>query len=167
MGKPFRRLKYGQPESHRGSDRIGHGEAVSMITDLLTSDDKRWDLRRRVDNQVRYAGRTGKLSIVSSGTYQFGEIAAWANKMYGKENPKITRMHHGANVAVLGVTAVAQVRLPRVFCSSNDYRIVNEKLEADLAKLRTKCESLESDAAIGIKVREGGRKGGNAPKYLR
>ena len=76
MGKPFRRLKYGQPESHRGSDRIGHGEAVSMITDLLIPDGERRDLRRHVDNHVRYAVKQGTLGVSRAGLFRFDEIAA-------------------------------------------------------------------------------------------
>jgi hypothetical protein len=44
MGKPYKRLKYDPPENYRPDDMIGHGEAVSMITDLLTSDEGRRDL---------------------------------------------------------------------------------------------------------------------------
>ena len=38
MGKPYKRLKYDPPENYRANGMIGHGEAVSMITDLLTPD---------------------------------------------------------------------------------------------------------------------------------
>ena len=53
MGKPYKRLKYDPPENYKANDMIGRGEAVSMITDLLTPDGERRDLRRRVDNHVR------------------------------------------------------------------------------------------------------------------
>ena len=61
MGRPYTRLKYKPPEKYKSNGLIGHGEAVSMITDLLTPDGERWDVRRRVDNHVRYAvtGREG------------------------------------------------------------------------------------------------------------
>ena len=62
MGKPYKRLKYDPPENYRANGMIGHGEAVSMITDLLTLDGERWDRRRRVDNHVRYAVKKGSLA---------------------------------------------------------------------------------------------------------
>ena len=41
MGKPYKRLKYDPPENYRANGMIGHGEAVSMITDLLIPDGER------------------------------------------------------------------------------------------------------------------------------
>ena len=41
MSKAFRRLNYDPPEKFGGDARIGHGEAVSMITDLLVQTQKR------------------------------------------------------------------------------------------------------------------------------
>jgi len=43
MGKPYKRLKYDPPETYRLDDMIGYGEAVSMISDLLTPDGERRD----------------------------------------------------------------------------------------------------------------------------
>ena len=41
MGRPYTRLKYDLPENYKVNDMIGRGEAVSMVTDLLTTDGER------------------------------------------------------------------------------------------------------------------------------
>ena len=71
MGKPYSRLKYDPPENYRANGMIGYGEAVSMITDLLTSDEGRRDLRRRVDNHVRYAIKQRTLEASPAGLLKF------------------------------------------------------------------------------------------------
>jgi len=174
MGKPYRRLKYDPPENYGHDDMIGHGEAVSMIADLLTPDRERRDRRHRVDNNVRYAIKQRTLEASPAGHLKFGEIAAWANKRYGKENPDISRMRHGEIVEVSGVAAVGEAGRAMGFGSSEDYkqeleiyRQENERLRVTLAEAEAQRERERSDADIGRKVREGGRKGGNSPKEMR
>ena len=176
MGKPFTRIKYKPPEKFAENNLIGHGDATSMITDLLTvvPNGKRWDRRRRVDNHIRYAIRTGKLLTGSRGTFRFGEIATWANRRYGKENPEIKQMRHGVKVAISGLTAMAQVGAPHVFSAPDDYKIENERLrienqrlKATAAERQKQLEELRRDAAIGRRIREGGKKGGSAPNTMR
>ena len=171
MGKPYKRLKYDPPENYRANGMIGHGEAVSMITDLLTPDGERRDLRRRVDNHVRYAIKQRTLEASPAGHLKFGEIAASANKRYGKENPNISRMHHGEIVEVSGVAAAGEAGRAMGFGSSEDYnqelevsRQENERLRAALAESEAQRERERPDTDIGRKVREGGRKGGNFPR---
>jgi hypothetical protein len=174
MGKPYKRLKYDPPENYRANGMIGHGEAVSMITDLLTPDGERRDLRRRVDNHVRYAIKQRTLEASPAGHLKFSEIAAWANKRYGKKNPNISRMHHGEIVEVSGVAAAGEAGRAMGFGSSEDYnqelavsRQENERLRVALAEAEAQREREMPDADIGRKVREGGRKGGNTPKEMR
>ena len=174
MGKPYKRLKYDPPENYRPDDMIGHGEAVSMITDLLTSDEGRRDLRRRVDNHVRYAIKQRTLEASPAGLLKFGQIAAWANERYGKENPNISRMHYGEIVEVSGVAAAGEAGRAMGFGSSEDYnqelevsRQENERLRVALAEAEAQRERERPDADIGRKVREGGRKGGKTPKEMR
>jgi len=174
MGKPYKRLKYDPPENYRANGMIGHGEAVSMITDLLTADGERRDLRRRVDNHVRYAIKQRALEASPAGHLKFSEIAAWANKRYGKKNPNISRMHHGEIVEVSGVAAAGEAGRAMGFGSSEDYnqelavsRQENERLRVALAEAEAQREREMPDADIGRKVREGGRKGGNTPKEMR
>ena len=100
MGRPYTRLKYEPPEKYKPNGLIGHGEAVSMITDLLVPCGERRDMRRQVDNHVRYAVKNGTFGKSRAGIFRFDEIAAWANERYGKENPNISRMHHGEIVEV-------------------------------------------------------------------
>ena len=174
MGKPYKRLKYNPPENYRANGMIGHGEAVSIITDLLTTDGERRDLRRRVDNHVRYAIKQRTLEASPAGHLKFSEIAAWANERYGKENPNISRMHHGEIVEVSGVAAAGEAGRAMGFGSSEDYnqelevsRQENERLRVALAEAEAQRERERPDADIGRKVREGGRKGGNTPKEMR
>mgnify|MGYP001192322142 CR=1 FL=1 len=169
MRKPFTRIKYKSPEKFAENDLIGHGEATSMITDLMTAvpDKERWDRRRLVDNHIRYAIRTGKLLTVSRGTFRFGEIATWANRRYGKENPEIKRMRHGVMVAVSGLKAIARVGAAHVFSAPDDYKVENERLRVALAESEAQREREKPDTDIGRKVRKGGRKGGNTPKEKR
>ena len=174
MGKPYKRLKYDPPENYRANGMIGHGEAVSMITDLLTPDGERRDLRRRVDNHVRYAIKQRTLEASPAGLLKFGQIAAWANERYGKENPNISRMHHGENLEVGGVAAAGEAGRAIGFGSPEDYkqelevsRQENERLRVALAESGAQRERERPDADIGRKVREGGRKGGNTPKEMR
>ena len=108
MGKPYKRLKYDPPENYRANGMIGHGEAVSMITDLLVPCGERRDMRRQVDNHVRYAVKNGTFGKSRAGIFRFDEIAAWANEKYGEENPNISRMHHGEIVEVGGVAAAGE-----------------------------------------------------------
>jgi len=152
---------------------IGHGEAVSMITDLLVRDGQRWDRRRRVDNNIRYAVKKGSLAITSAGHFEFGQIAAWANRRYGKQNPDISRMHHDETVEVGGVAAAGEVGRAIGLGSPEDYkqelevsREENERLRVSLAHSEARRERERPDAEIGRKVREGGRKGGNTPKEM-
>ena len=174
MGKPYRRLKYDPPENYGPGDMIGRGEAVSMITDLLTPDGERRDLRRRVDNHVRYAIKQRTLEASPAGHLKFGEIAAWANKRYGKKNSNIRRMHYGEIVDVSGVAAVGEAGRAMGFGSSEDYkqelevsRQENERLRVALAEAEAQRERERPDADVGRKVREGGRKGGSIPKEMR
>ena len=153
---------------------IGHGEAVSMITDLLTPDGERRDLRRRVDNHVRYAIKQRTLEASPAGLLKFGQIAAWANERYGKENPNTSRMHHGEIVEVSGVAAAGEAGRAMGFGSSEDYnqelevsRQENERLRVALAEAEAQRKRERPDADIGRKVREGGRKGGNTSKEIR
>tara|TARA_B100002003_G_scaffold236842_1_gene253267 strand:+ start:1373 stop:1798 length:426 start_codon:yes stop_codon:yes gene_type:complete len=136
MGSPYKRLKYEPPEKYKANRMIGHGEAVSMITDLLTPDGERWDQRRRVDNHVRYAVKQGSLKASPAGHFCFNEIAAWANKSYGKKNPNIFRMHHRVVVDVSGVAAVGKVGRTTVFGSIDDYKKENELLRQENERLR-------------------------------
>ena len=174
MGKPYKRLKYDPPEKYGADDMIGHGEAVSMVTDLLTTVGERWDVRRRVDNHVRYAIKQRTLEASPAGLLKFGQIAAWANERYGKENPNISRMHHGEIVEVSGVAAAGEAGRAMGFGSSEDYkqeleiyRQENERLRVALAEAEAQRERERPDADVGRKVREGGRKGGNTPKEMR
>ena len=171
MGKPYRRLKYDPPENYGPGDMIGRGEAVSMITDLLTTVGERWDVRRRVDNHLRYAVKQGSLVTTSAGFFNFGQMAAWANKRYGKENPDISRMRHGEIVDVSGVEAAGEVGRAMGFGSTEDYkqelevsRQESEQLRVALAEAEAQRDRDRSDADIGRKVREGGIKGANTPK---
>jgi hypothetical protein len=171
MGKPYKRLKYDPPENYRANGMIGHGEAVSMITDLLTPDGERRDLRRRVDNHVRYAIKQRTLEASPAGHLKFSEIAAWANKRYGKKNSNIRRMRHGEIVDVSGVAAGGEVGRTKAFGSIDDYKQElevsqqqNERLRAALAESEAQRERERPDTDIGRKVREGGRKGGNFPR---
>ena len=174
MGKPYKRLKYDPPENYRANGMIGHGEAVSMITDLLTPDGERRDLRRRVDNHVRYAIKQRTLEVSPAGHLKFSEIAEWANKRYGKKNSNIRRMRHGEIVDVSGVAAGGEVGRTKAFGSIDDYKQElevshqqNERLRAALAESEAQRERERPDTDIGRKVREGGRKGGNFPKKMR
>ena len=170
MGKRIGRLTYSPPEKFGEDDRIGHGEAVSMITDLQVYSASH-DLRRRIDNHLRYAVAQKRLSRSLDGTYQFAEVAAWAVKRYREENPGILRMRHGVTVLVRGSEASSQVGAPNVYGSLEDYKIVcnqltreNERLASALTESRKQVEILVRDAEIGRKVREGSMKGGLAPK---
>ena len=144
MGRPYTRLKYDPPEKYRANGMIGHGEAVSMITDLLTPDGERWDLRRRVDNHVRYAVKQGTLGISPAGHLQFSEIAAWANERYGNENPNIRRMHHGVIVSVSGVAVVGEAGRTKAFGSIDDYREEFEVLRQENERLRMELAEWEA-----------------------
>ena len=174
MGKPYRRLKYDPPENYGHDDMIEHGKAVSMITDLLVRDGERWNLRRHVDNHVRYAVKQGTLATSPAGLLKFSQIAAWANKRYGKENPNISRMHYGEIIEVGGVAAAGGVGRAIAFGSFEDYkrelevsRQEKERLRVALAESEAQREREKPDTDIGRKVREGGRKGGNSPKEMR
>ena len=174
MGKPYKRLKYDLPENYKANDMIGRGKAVSMITDLLTPDGERRDLRRRVDNHVRYAIKQRALEASPAGHLKFSEIAAWANERYRKENPNVSRMHHGEIVEVSGVAAAGEAGRAMGFGSSKDYnqelevsRQENERLRVALAEAEAQRERERPDADVGRKVREGGRKGGSTPKEMR
>ena len=103
MSSPFKRIKYQPPEQYQDHDRIGYGESVSMITDLLSLRHKRGELRRKVDNHVRYALKKGALRTSYPGGFTFSEIARWANTRYGENNPDMKRMHHGVVVKPAGV----------------------------------------------------------------
>ena len=171
MGKRIGRLTYSPPEKFGEDDRIGHGEAVSMITDLQVSSEERHFLRRRIDNHLRYAVAQKRLSRSLDGTYQFAEVAAWAVKRYREENPGILRMRHGVTVLVPGSEASSQVGAPSVYGSLEDYKIVcnqltreNERLASALTESRKQVEILGRDAEIGRKVREASMSGGHAPK---
>ena len=171
MGKPYTRLEYKPPESYSSADWIGHGEAVSMITDLLTLDGERWDRRRRVDNHVRYAVKKGSLAASPTGRFRFSEIAAWANERYGEKNSNISRMHHGEIVEVSGVAAAGEAGRAMGFGSSEDYkqelevsRQENERLRMALAESEARRERERLDAEIGRKMRAGAKKGGNSSK---
>ena len=173
MGNRFYRLKYSPPETFGEDDRIRHGEAVSMITDLLVSSKDRYLLRRRIDNHLRYAVAQKRLSRSLDETYQFADVAAWAVKRYREGNPGILRMRHGVTVLVPGSEASSQVGAPNVYGSLEDYKIVcnqltreNERLASALTESRKQVEILGRDAEIGRKVREGSMKGGLAPKCL-
>ncbi len=71
MGKRFTRIRYGPPENYSDEDRIGYGEAVSMITDLLGPTYS----RRQIENHVRYATRIEKLTRATDGSFKFSDIA--------------------------------------------------------------------------------------------
>ena len=171
MGRPYTRLKYKPPEKYKPNSLIGYGEAVSMITDLLVPDGERRDMRRQVDNHVRYAVKNGTFGKSRAGIFRFNEIAAWANKRYGKKNSNIRRMHHGEFVDVSGAAAVGEVGRTKAFGSIDDYKQElevsqqqNERLRAALAESEAQRERERPDTDIGRKVREGGRKGGNFPR---
>ena len=174
MGRPYTRLKYEPPEKYKPNGLIGHGEAVSMITDLLVPGGERRDMRRQVDNHVRYAVKNRTFGKSRAGIFRFDEIAAWANEKYGKENPNISRMHHGEIVEVGGVAAAGEAGRAIGFGSPEDYKQElevsqqeNERLRVALADSGAQRERERPDAEIGRKVREGGRKGGNSPKEKR
>lgn len=174
MGNRFYRLRYSPPETFGEDDRIGHGEAVSMITDLLVSSEERYFLRRNVDNHLRYAvKKRGGLSRNSDGTYQFAVVAAWAAKKYGERNPGIHRMPYGVTVFVSGSEASSEVGAPSVLGGLEDYKISftqhTDEIERLAYAFAEKCkevEELRKDAEIGRTVREGSMKGGLAPKCL-
>jgi len=174
MGKPYTRLKYKPPEKYRANDMIEHGEAVSMITDLLTQDGERWDLRRRVDNHVRYAVKKGSLAASPTGRFRFSEIAAWANERYGEKNSNISRMHHGEIVEVSGVAAAGEAGRAMGFGSSEDYkqelevsRQENERLRMALAETEARRERERLDAEIGRKCVQGQKKEATPPRKRR
>jgi len=151
MGKRISRLAYHPPEKFGADDRNGHGEAVSMITDLLDFSEERHFLRR----------------------YQFDEVAAWAVKRYREGNPGILRMCHGVTVLVRGSEASSQVGAPNVYGSLEDYKIgceqltqENERLASALTEVRKQAEMLARDAEVGRKVRAGSMRGGLSPKCL-
>jgi len=171
MGKRIGRLTYSPPEKFGEDDRIGHGEAVSMITDLQVYSEERHDLRRRIDNHLRYAVAQKRLSRSLDKTYQFAAVAAWAVKRYREGNPGILRMRHGVTVLVSGSEASSQVGALSVYGSLEDCKIVcnrltreNERLASALTESRKQVEILVRDAEIGRKVREGSLRGGLAPK---
>ena len=173
MGNRFSRLEYNPPETFGEGDRIGHGEVVSMITDLLVSSEDRYFLRRRVDNHLRYAVKNKGLLGNPDGTHQFAVVAAWAVKKYGERNPGIHRMPYGVTVFVSGSEASGQVGAPSVLSGLEDYKIAFtqhtdeiERLESALAEKCKEIEGLRKDAEIGRKVREGSMKGGLTPKDL-
>ena len=169
MGKPFNRLSYEPPEAFCPDDWIELGEAISMITDLLVLNEKREFIRRRVDNDVRYAIKKGRLSLIQTRHLNFGHLAAWANNRYREKNPDMRRMRHGVNVAINGIQARGKVGTGKIFRSIKDYRQENEtmereitRLKAELAKTKERDLTVIRDAEIGRKVRAGGRKGGTA-----
>ena len=169
MGKPFNRLSYEPSEAFCPDDWIGLGEAISMITDLLVLNEKREFIRRRVDNDVRYAIKKGRLSLVHTRHLNFGHLAAWANNRYGEGNPDMRRMGHSVNVAINGIQARGKVGSCKIFRSIEDCRQENEtmereitRLKAELAKTKERDLTVIRDAEIGRKVRAGGRKGGGA-----
>jgi len=171
MDRAFRQLKYDPPEKFGDDARIGHGEAVSMITDLLVQTQKHCFLHRRVDNNVRYALKIRKLSRAPDKTYQFSQIASWAGHRYGTENPGIRRMRHGATVSVSGVEASSQVGVSRIYGSLEDYKTAckrltceNERLVSALTESHKQNRILSIAAEIGRKVLEGSARGGQAPK---
>lgn len=172
MGNPFKRIKYQPPEQYQGHDRIGHGESVSMITDLISSSNKRGELRRKIDNHVRYALKKGELRRSYPSGFTFSEIAHWANKRYGENHPDIKRMHHGVVVKPAGVLARGVVRTPKGLGSLDDYKEDNQKLREEVIRQQRKVAELESEIErnrpftdTGKKVRLGGKKGGNSPKH--
>jgi hypothetical protein len=131
-------------------------------------------MRRQVDNHVRYAVKNGTFGKSRAGIFRFNEIAAWANKRYGKKNSNIRRMHHGEFVDVSGAAAVGSVGRTRAIGSIDDYKEElevsqqeNERLRVALAESEARRECERPDAEIGRKVREGGRKGGSSPKEKR
>ena len=173
MGKRISRLAYHPPEKFGADDRIGHGEAVSMITDLLDFSEERHFLRRRIDNHLRYAVAQKRLLKCLDGTYQFDEVAAWAVKRYREGNPGILRMCHGVTVLVRGSEASSQVGAPNVYGSLEDYKIgceqltqKTERLASALTEVRKQAEMLARDAEVGRKVRAGSMRGGLSPKCL-
>ena len=169
MGKPFNRLSYEPPEALRPDDWIGLGEAISMITDLLILNQKREFIRRRVDNNVRYAIKKGRLSLLHTRHLNFGHLAAWANNRYGEKNPDMRHMRHGVNGAINGIQAKGKVGSCKIFRSIEDYRQEHETMEREITRLKTELARTKErdltvmrDAEIGQKVRAGGRKGGAA-----
>ena len=171
MSSPFKRIKYQPPERYQDHDRIGYGESVSMITDLISSSNNRGELRRKVDNHVRYALKKGVLRTSYPGGFTFSKIARWANKRYGENNPDMKRMHHGVVVKPGGVLGKGAAGTSKVFASIDDYKEDNQELRDELIREQTKVAQLESEierdrpfTETGEKVRLGGKKGGNSPK---
>lgn len=169
MGKPFNLLSYEPPEAFCPDDLIALGEAISMITDLLVLNEKRQFIRRRVDNDVRYAIKKGRLSLLHTRHLNFGHVAAWANNRYGEKNPDMRRMRHGVNVAINAIQAKGKVGSCKIFRSIEDYRQENEAMQREITRLKTELAKTKErdltvmrDAEIGQKVRAGGRKGGAA-----
>ena len=124
--------------------------------------------------EAKCAVKQRTLEASPAGHLKFSEIAAWANKRYGKKNSNIRRMHHGEIVDVSGVAAAGEAGRAMGFGSSEDYnqelevsRQENERLRVALAEAEAQRERERPDADIGRKVREGGRKGGNTPKEMR
>ena len=130
MSSPFKRIKYQPPERYQDHDRIGYGESVSMIADLINSSNNRGELRRKVDNHVRYALKKGVLRTSYPGGFTFSAIARWANKRYGENNPDMKRMHHAVVVKPGGILGKGAAGTSKVFASIDDYKEDNQELSA-------------------------------------
>ena len=164
MGKRFTRIRYGPPEKYSDEDRIGYGEAVSMITDLLRPTYS----RRQIENHVRYATRTEKLTRAADGTFKFGDIAGFASQRYSNTQWGKVRMKHSATVEIGCVPAKAEQGAPNV--AETDAALINQLRRqrdhavAHCVRLHQQIERDRRDTELGIAVRAGGRKGGNSPK---
>ncbi len=164
MGRPYTRLKYEPPEKYKPNGLIGHGEAVSMITDLLGPTYS----RRNIENHVRYATRTEKLTRATDGSFKFSDIARFSTQHYANATWAKSRMRHSARVEVQGVSAKAEQGTPDV--AETDAALINQlrrQLDhsvAHCARLQEQINRDRPDTECGAAVRAGGRKGGNSPK---
>ena len=164
MGKRFTRIRYGPPEKYSDEDRIGYGEAVSMITDLLGPTYS----RRQIENHVRYATRTEKLTRATDGSFKFSDIARFSTQHYANATWAKGRMRHSVRVEVQGVSAKGEQGTPDV--AETDAALINQlrrQLDdavAHGARLQEQINRDRPDTECGAAVRAGGRKGGNSPK---
>ena len=164
VGRKFSRTRFRPPECYSDTDRIAYGEALSILHHLLAPSYS----RRAIDNHLRYAGKTGKLTRGIDGKLTFGDIARFSTQHYANATWAKSRMRHSARVEVQGVSAKAEQGTPDV--AETDAALINQlrrQLDdavAHGARLQEQINRDRPDTECGAAVRAGGRKGGNSPK---